>query len=82
MCAHSQPNNSDALVAIGLNLVTVVIECGSSHLCRFPVLASLVQDSLCKHVIQVSKLGVGTYLHGAWYVWELILGPIDHNFKS
>ena len=49
-CRHA---NSDALVAIGLNLVTVVMECGSTHLCSFPGLASLVQDNLCKYLFQV-----------------------------
>ena len=51
----SSQGNSDALVGIGLNLITVATECGSSHLCRFQGLASLVQDSLCKHLIQVRQ---------------------------
>ena len=51
-CVCSQ-GNSDALVGIGLNLVTVVIECSSQHLCLFPSLAALVQDTLSQHLIQV-----------------------------
>ena len=48
-------HNTDSLIAIGLNLISVVIECGSSHLCRFPALAGLVQDSLCKNLFRVSR---------------------------
>ena len=47
-------HNTDSLIAIGLNLISVVIECGSSHLCRFPALAGLVQDNLCKNLFRVS----------------------------
>lgn len=47
--------NADALVAIGLNLVTVVLECGSTHLCSHSGLASLVQDNLCKYLFQLLK---------------------------
>ena len=49
--------NSDSLVAIGLNLITVVLECGSSHLCTFPGLVSLVQDNLSKYLFQVREGG-------------------------
>ena len=49
-------HNTDSLIAIGLNLISVVIECGSSHLCRFPALAGLVQDNLCKNLFRVSGL--------------------------
>ena len=45
--------NSEPLVAIGLNLVMIVLECGSSHLCSSPGLAALVQDNLCKYLFKV-----------------------------
>ena len=46
-------NNSEAIVGIGLNLVTVAIESGSSHLCQFTSLSGLVQDNLCKYLLHV-----------------------------
>ena len=49
-------NNSEPIVAIGLNLVTVAIERGSTHLCQYSSLTALVQDSLCKFLLNVRAL--------------------------
>ncbi|XP_064404547.1 Golgi-specific brefeldin A-resistance guanine nucleotide exchange factor 1-like isoform X2 [Halichondria panicea] len=49
----SEKNNSEPIVAIGLNLVTVAIERGSTHLCQYSSLTALVQDSLCKFLLNL-----------------------------
>jgi len=50
-------HNSEPLIAIGLNLVTVAIETGATSLCQFPSLASLAQDGLCRNLMNVSCHG-------------------------
>jgi len=61
-------------VGIGLNLITVVIECSSQHLCLFPSLTALVQDSLSQHLIQV-----GGCVAGVWCV-EGVFGVFCRKF--
>ena len=56
-----QRNNSESLLHIGLNLVTVVLESGREDLCRFPSLAQLVQDNLSRSLFTVSQMLQVTY---------------------
>ncbi|CAI8046654.1 Golgi-specific brefeldin A-resistance guanine nucleotide exchange factor 1 [Geodia barretti] len=48
-------NNSESLLHIGLNLVTVVLESGREDLCRFPSLAQLVQDNLSRSLFTLLR---------------------------
>ena len=47
--------NSESLLYIGLNLVTVALESGRQNLCAFPSLAQLVQDALSRNLFTVSS---------------------------
>lgn len=49
-------NNSESLLHIGLNLVTVALESGGQSLCSFPSLAQLVQDTLSRNLFTVSDV--------------------------
>ena len=50
-------HNSESLLHIGLNLVTVALECGGQSLCLFPSLALLVQDGLSRNLFTVREGG-------------------------
>ena len=54
VCLPRKRNNSESLLRIGLNLVTVALESGGQSLCGFPSLAQLVQDMLSRNLFTVS----------------------------
>lgn len=46
-------NNSDRLTSIGLDLVTVMLECGGRSLGKVNSLRPLLQDGLSYHLLMV-----------------------------
>ena len=46
-------NNTERLICIGLDLVTVMLECGGSSLGDIKSLRPLIQDGLCHHLLMV-----------------------------
>lgn len=50
---HSR-NNTEYMMTVGLNLLTVALEVGADHIAHFPLLLSIVKDSLCKNLLSVS----------------------------
>lgn len=49
-------NNSDRLISIGLDLVTVMLECGGRSLGKVNSLRPLLQDGLCHHLLMVCNI--------------------------
>ena len=43
------------MITVGLNLLTVALEVGADHLANYPLLLSLVKDSLCRNLLSVRK---------------------------
>ena len=44
------------MMTVGLNLLTVALEVGADHIASYPLLLSIVKDSLCRNLLSVSKL--------------------------
>ena len=40
-------------MTVGLNLLTVALEVGADYLANYPLLLSIVNDSLCRNLISV-----------------------------
>ncbi len=49
-------NNNEYMITVGLNLLTVALEVGADYLAHYPLLLSLVKDSLCRNLLSVSQL--------------------------
>ena len=49
-------NNNEYMITVGLNLLTVALEVGADYLAHYPLLLSLVKDSLCRNLLSVSEL--------------------------
>ena len=47
-------NNTEYMISVGLNLLTVALEVGSDALAAYPALLALVKDSLCQNLFSVS----------------------------
>ena len=43
------------MITVGLNLLTVALEVGADYLAYYPLLLSLVKDSLCRNLLSVSE---------------------------
>lgn len=43
------------MMTVGLNLLIVALEVGADYLANYPLLLSIVKDSLCRNVLSVSK---------------------------
>lgn len=46
-------HNSEAMIHMGLSLLTVALESGSHHIGTFPSLMNFVKDDLCKNLFWV-----------------------------
>ncbi len=46
-------NNNEYMITVGLNLLTVALEVGADYLAHYPLLLSLVKDSLCRNLLSV-----------------------------
>jgi golgi-specific brefeldin A-resistance guanine nucleotide exchange factor 1 len=49
-------NNTDHMINVGVHLLTVAFEVGADHLAQCPSLLDIVKDSLCCHLISVSRV--------------------------
>ena len=48
-------NNTEAMMTVGLNLLTVALEVGSDYLSAYPPILSIVKDVLCRNLLSVSR---------------------------
>jgi hypothetical protein len=48
-------NNTEYMMTVGLNLLTVALEVGADHVAHYPLLLSIVKDSLCRNLLSVSR---------------------------
>ena len=48
-------HNSEAMIHMGLSLLTVALESGAHHLGTFTSLLNLVKDDMCRNLFLVSK---------------------------
>ncbi|CAF4255617.1 unnamed protein product [Rotaria sp. Silwood2] len=46
-------NNSEYMMTVGLNLLTVALEVGADHIANYPLLLSIVKDSLCRNLLSM-----------------------------
>ena len=51
-------HNSEAMIHMGLSLLTVALESGSHHIGTFPSLMYYVKDDMCKNLFWVSIQGL------------------------
>ncbi len=51
LCNPSDPQNTDAIVHVALNLLTIVFEVAADNLGNYTSLIALVKDDLCKNLI-------------------------------
>jgi hypothetical protein len=42
------------MITVGLNLLTVALEVGADYLANYPLLLSIVKDSLCRNLLSVN----------------------------
>ena len=49
-------HNSEAMIHMGLSLLTVALESGSHHIGTFPSLMNYVKDDMCKNLFWVGIL--------------------------
>lgn len=48
--------NNEAMIVMGLNLLTVAMEAGADHLHNYNLLMPLVKNELCRALLQVSTI--------------------------
>ena len=53
-CVSVYRNNTEYMMTVGLNLLTVALEVGADHIANYPLLLSIVKDSLCRNLLSVS----------------------------
>ncbi|UJR29178.1 hypothetical protein I4U23_010392 [Adineta vaga] len=46
-------NNTEYMMTVGLNLLTVALEVGADHIANYPLLLSIVKDSLCRNLLSM-----------------------------
>ncbi|CAF3728604.1 unnamed protein product, partial [Rotaria sordida] len=46
-------NNTEYMITVGLNLLTVALEVGADYLANYPLLLSIVKDSLCRNLLSM-----------------------------
>ncbi|CAM4905012.1 unnamed protein product [Rotaria socialis] len=46
-------NNTEYMITVGLNLLTVALEVGADYLANYPLLLSIVKDSLCQNLLSM-----------------------------
>ncbi|CAF3875585.1 unnamed protein product [Rotaria sp. Silwood2] len=46
-------NNTEYMMTVGLNLLTVALEVGADYLANYPLLLSIVKDSLCQNLLSM-----------------------------
>ena len=44
------------MMTVGLNLLTVALEVGADHIANFPLLLSIIKDSLCRNLLSVNLI--------------------------
>lgn len=49
-------NNTEYMISVGLNLLTVALEVRADYLANYPLLLSIVKDSLCRNLLSVRFL--------------------------
>lgn len=47
-------NNTEYMMTVGLNLLTVALEVGADYVANYPLLLSIVKDTLCQNLLSVS----------------------------
>lgn len=53
MCPQEPYNNSEQIVLLGLELMTIALEVGGRQIGNFPSLVDLVKDDVCKSLLAV-----------------------------
>ena len=48
-------NNTEYMMTVGLNLLSVALEVGADHIANFPLLLSIIKDSLCRNLLSVNS---------------------------
>lgn len=55
--------NTESMVLMGLNLLTVALEAGADHIRNYTLLMALVKNELCRSLIQVFSLRFCRQVH-------------------
>lgn len=53
MCPQEPYNNSESIILLGLELMTIALEVGGRQIGNFPSLVDLVKDDVCKSLLAV-----------------------------
>ena len=54
ICPHESYNNSEQIISLGLELLTIALEVGGKHIGNYTSLVDLVKDDVCKSLLAVS----------------------------
>ncbi|OQR79898.1 Golgi-specific brefeldin A-resistance guanine nucleotide exchange factor 1-like, partial [Tropilaelaps mercedesae] len=55
LCPQEPYNNSEQIISLGLELMTIALEVGGRHIGNFPSLVDLVKDDVCKSLLALLK---------------------------
>ena len=72
LCNPNDKQNSEKMLHIGLNLLTVALEVGADSIGQYQTLLALVKDDLCRNILSVSIPSL--------YLWASIL-PLNQINK-
>jgi hypothetical protein len=82
-------NNTEYMMTVGLNLLTVALEVGADHIANYPLLLSIVKDSLCRNLLSVSRTSLRRFSSSEIYcrcsaaiVYNYFLPRFESPFSS
>lgn len=55
LCDPLDKQNTDAMIHMGLSLLTIALEVGADSIGKYETLIEMVKDDLCRNVFAVSK---------------------------
>lgn len=82
------PNHTDSMRLLSVNLLTTVFEVGGTSIGRFPALRNMVSDRLCKFLLQLAS--TATFSNNQFQVmltaaslrlWTHLLETLKHHLK-
>lgn len=56
LCNPLDKQNNDAMIHMGLSMLTIALEVGADSIGKYDTLLEMVKDDLCKNLFAVSKL--------------------------
>ncbi|CAF2138284.1 unnamed protein product [Rotaria magnacalcarata] len=78
-------NNTEYMMTVGLNLLTVALEVGADHIANYPLLLSIVKDSLCRNLLSMLNCNriqlFSASLRVAFLIFESLRTHLKYQFE-